>query len=153
MPRLGALANRMYAPGVYESPEVAIPLGMTLCELSLERVNWPILIGTPRGVVDGVFFAGPDSEVARALIELSMDGGSTWGQVVREVRLDGGWEIFPTIVGFGTEGGDHFNAVGALVTACKRGFKLGDPTNPDRKGRLTMTIATRIRTELNVDVI
>lgn len=152
MPRLGALANRMYPPGVYESVEVSIPVGLTQCELVLTRDNWPVLDGTPRGVVDGVFSAGPDSEVIRVLIELSMDGGATWGQVVREPIATGGWKIFPTIVGFGAEGGDNFDGRGNLIEACRRGFELGEPANPDRRGRLTMTVAVRLRTELNVDV-
>ena len=152
MPRLGALTNREYAPGVYESPEVSVPLGMSQCELVLERVSWPVLPGTPRGVVDGVFGAGPDSEVVRCLIVLSMDGGATWGQPVFEPIPTGGHKLIPTIIGFGAEGGDHFTVGGVLVTACRRGFQLAQPNNPDRKARLTVTVAATITTELNVDV-
>jgi len=152
MPRLGALARRVYNPGVYESAEISIPVGLSWCNLALERNSWPAVPGVPRGVVDGVMYQGPDSEVVRVMIELSMDGGLTWGQQVREPIPTGGWKIFPTLVGFGAEGGDHFDGRGNLITEVRKGFELGEPTNPDRKGRLIMTVVVRLRTQLEVEV-
>ncbi len=137
MRRIDVLPSRERGAGLVDSDPlgVAVAVGEDRATLILDRTSWPEMEGQ-----------SPESEVLRAQIWLSFDGGATW-----ELRALGGMD-----------GGDWYvdangkysqdPAQGELLMASFLWVHLREPRNPNRRVRMHCAIRTRLTTAAHFEL-
>ena len=164
MPRInisrGLVPTASRDPNVYQSLELAVPVGASNFYAMLDRDDWPVLepanyrqVPAHRAV--HYEYTGSNSVTDRIVIDLkcylSLDNGTTW--------LDWG--------GTATMGGVHYSLgghtwyvpneslipVGGVIIPTEYWpGRLLESNNPDRRLRFDIQINTRLRFGLSVDV-
>ena len=108
------------AEGWISTPEKSIPIGLSFIEFELDRSD----------VVDG----DKKQNLLEMEMEMSLDGGKTWGGVYTEEIESGAIKSYPLLIKAKFPDGVQ-ELRGQIMTKGWRGTEIPQPSNPDRMVR------------------